>query len=258
MAKRKKVITAGQLVKAVIYTAPQPRDSEFIRAAKSRTTTAARKALNFRTAQSRLEMLLAANFNSEDLFCTLTYRDDCIPHKLADAKKRIRAFIRVFRLQRRRRGQILKYFYVTEGQHGDKRFHHHLVINAAGPDDPEIIRSLWQHGDMVEVERIADHEYIEIARYITKENAHDRPNGAQMWTRSRNITLPKVQSCFVPDDETIQPPPGVYVLEREEKANEFGSFCYLKYKLPQEREPFHPRPKCNCAKSTKKNRAINF
>ncbi len=72
-----------------------------------------------------------------------------------------------------------------------------------------------------------------------------------MWTRSRNIQPPKVQSGFVPDDETIQPPPGVYVLEREEKQNEFGSFSYLKYKLPLEREPFHPRPQRKRTKPTK-------
>ena len=242
MAKRKKVTTAGQLVKVAIYTAPQPRDTDHVRAAKSKMTTAAQRALNFRTAQSRLEMLLAANFDRMDLFCTLTYRDDCLPEKLAEAKQRIRAFIKTLRRQRRRQGLDLRYVYVTEGRHGDKRYHHHIVINAAGPEDRELICSLWQYGEITEVERIADHEYVEIAKYITKENAEDRPNGAQMWTRSRNLESPRVESCFVPDDETIAPPPGAYVLEREEKLNEYGSFCYLKYKLPPEREPFHPRP----------------
>ena len=71
MAKRKKVTTAGLLVKAVIYTPPQPRDNDYIRAAKSRMTTAARRAMNIHTAQSKLEMLLAANFDPADLFCTL-------------------------------------------------------------------------------------------------------------------------------------------------------------------------------------------
>lgn len=251
MAKRKKVTTAGLLVKAVIYTPPQPRDSEYTRAAKSRMTTAARRAMNVHTAQNKLEMLLAANFGPADLFCTLTYRDGSLPQKLAEAKKRIQAFIRVFRFQRRRKGQGLKYVYVTEGRHGDKRYHHHIVINAAGPDDLELVRSLWQHGDVVDVERVAGYEFIEVARYITKEAAEDRPNGAQMWTRSRNLELPKIDSCFVPDDETIQPPPGAHVLEREEKQNEYGGFRYLKYRLPAEPRPFHPRPPGSCAKFTK-------
>ena len=251
MAKRKKVTTAGQLVKAVIYTPPQPRDSDYARAAKSRMTTAARRAMNIYTAQSKLEMLLAANFDERDLFCTLTYRDDCLPQKLPEAKKRIRAFIKTLRLQLRRKGMALKYVYVTEGRHGDKRYHHHLVVSASGLNDLELIRSLWLHGDVVDVERIAGYEFVEVAKYITKEAAEDRPNGAQMWTRSRNLELPKIESHFVSDDETIQPPPGAYVLEREEKQNAYGGFSYLKYRLPVERKPFHPRPSGKCAKSTK-------
>ena len=63
-----------------------------------------------------------------------------------------------------------------------------------------------------------------------------------MWTRSRNLEKPTIESTFIHDDETIQPPPGSFVLEKEEKQNEFGSFIYLKYWLPVERDPFHPRP----------------
>lgn len=43
MAKRKKTIVAGDLVKTVIYTAPEPRDGARVRAAKSRMTSAAQK-----------------------------------------------------------------------------------------------------------------------------------------------------------------------------------------------------------------------
>ena len=236
MAKRKRVITADRLVKEVIYTVPQPRDGERVRAGRSKLTTAAQRALNYRTAQGHLEMLLAANFDKKDLFCTLTYRDDCLPEKLAEAKKRIRAFLRLLRRERCRHGLDLKYVYVTEGKHGDKRYHHHLVINATGPADLEMLCSLWQYGDMVDVKRIEGREYIDVARYITKENAEDKPVGAQMWTRSRNLVLPTVESYFVPDDETVQPPPGAHVLEREEKQNEYGSFSYLKYRLPWNQE----------------------
>lgn len=242
MAKRKKVIRAGRLVKTVVYTVPQPRDSEYVRAEKSKITSAAQRALNFRTAQGRLEMLLAANFGPKDLFCTLTYRDEDLPGSHAVAKDCVRKFLTLLRKQRKREGPALKYVYVTEGKHGDKRYHHHLVINAVGPADFETICSLWQYGDVVDVERIAGREYIDVARYITKENAEDKPVGAQMWTPSKGLIQPTVESTFIDDNETIQPEPGATVLEREEKQNEFGSFVYLKYLLPVEREPFRPRP----------------
>ena len=46
MKKRKRVVRAGNLVWATICTPPAPNDPEHVRAAKSRATTAARKALN--------------------------------------------------------------------------------------------------------------------------------------------------------------------------------------------------------------------
>lgn len=158
------------------------------------------------------------------------------------AKKCVREFLRLFRNQRKREGNVLKYVYVTEGRHGDKRYHHHLVINTASSSDLETICSLWRYGDVVDVERIADRQYIDVARYITKEAAEDKPVGAQMWTKSRNLEKPTMESTFIDDNEAVQPPPGSFVLEKEEKQNEFGSFTYLKYWLPPEREPFHPRP----------------
>lgn len=242
MAKRRKTITAGRLVKTVIYTVPGPRDSEHVRAAKSKATTEAQRALNYKTAQGRLEMLLAANFDKDDFFCTVTYRDECLPKTIDEAKENIRSFFDALRKVRKKRGLVLKYVYVTEGQHGDKRYHHHLVINAVEDGDVETIRSLWPFGDVVDVERIYNYEYLDIAKYITKEAAEGKPVGAPMWSRSRTLENPKVESCFVPDDETIEPPPGAYVLEKEEKQNEFGSFCYLKYRLPTPRKPFKPRP----------------
>lgn len=245
MAKRKRTIRAGNLVKTVIYTVPHPRDPDHVRAAKSRATTAAQRALNYRTAQGKLEMLLAANFGPQDLFCTLTYDDAHLPTTHASAKARIQSFIRTLRSARRKHGSELKYVYVTEGRHGDKRYHHHIVINASGLNDLEAICSLWTYGEIVEIERIGTHEYIDIARYITKESAEGKPVGAQMWTPSRNLEKPTVESCYVQDNETITPPPGAFILEKEERVNEFGGFLYLKYRLPVVNKPFHPRPAAN-------------
>ena len=81
MAKRKKTIIAGQIVKTIIYTAPEPLDGKRARAEKSRMTSAAQKAMNDKAARGRLEMLLAANFTGRDLFVTLTYRDEDLSTK---------------------------------------------------------------------------------------------------------------------------------------------------------------------------------
>ena len=231
MAKRKKTITAGYIVKTILYTAPEPRDGERARAEKSRMTNAAQQAMNDKTARGRLEMLLAANFLGGDLFVTLTYRDSDLPAKRAGAVKNVRSFLRNLRKHRTARGEELKYIYTTEEKHGESRLHHHLVINSTGRDI-ETIRSLWPYGDIVDIEYVGDRDYETLALYLTKESVEGRPVGAQMWTRSRNLEEPVVETCFVPDDTALTAPVGCFVLEREERVTEYGSYCYIKYRLP--------------------------
>ncbi|MDE7170323.1 MAG: hypothetical protein K2O11_00385 [Oscillospiraceae bacterium] len=226
-----KTIKAGRLVKTILYTAPEPRDGERARAEKSRMTAAAQKAMNDKTARGKLEMLIAANFTGRDLFVTLTYRDADLPVKRAGAVKCVRQFIKNLRKHRALRGQVLRYIYTTEERHGEARLHHHLVLNAVGRDI-EVIRSLWPYGDIVDVEQIDENDLAALAMYITKESVEGRPVGAQMWTRSRNLRNPDVQSCYVPDDTTLAAPPGCHILEKEEKITEYGSYCYIKYRLP--------------------------
>ena len=231
MAKRKKTIIAGSIVKTIIYTAPEPLDGKRARAEKSRMTTAAQKAMNDKAARGRLEMLMATNFTGRDLFITTTYRDDDLPPNRAEAVKRIRGFIKALREHRKARGQELKYIYTTEEKHGEARLHHHLVINSTGADI-EVIRSLWPYGDVVDMEYVGQRDYETLALYLTKESVMGRPVGAQMWTASRNLKKPVVRSEYVPNDTMLAVPIGCHIIEKEERVTEFGSYCYIKYRLP--------------------------
>ena len=241
MKKRKKVIRAGSLVWATTCTPPAPCDPEHIRAVKSRATTAARKALNLKAAYRRLEMLIAANFMPTDIMVTLTYRPEDLPPTRKHALKLLRKFIKHLREYRKARGLSLKYIYVTEGLHGDKRFHHHLIINAAA-GDYEVIRSLWVWGEQVDFEPLAERECSQMAHYLTKESVEGKPNGAQLWTGSRNLTKPTIETSWIDANETLTVPAGCVVIEREERQNEFGSFSYLKYRvLPPQPRKTRPR-----------------
>ncbi len=235
MAKRKKTIIAGSLVKTILYTAPEPRDNERARAEKSRMTSAAQKAMNDKVARGRLEMLLAANFTGRDLFVTLTYRPADLPAKRAVAVANVRRFLKQLREHRKARGQVMKYIYTTEDKHGDAKLHHHIIISATGRDI-DVIRSLWPHGDIIDMEYISCRDYETWALYMTKEGTQGRPVGAQMWTGSRNLEKPQVLTCFVPDDETLAVPVGCHIIEREEKVTEYGSYCYIKYRIVPKRK----------------------
>lgn len=231
--KRRKTIRAGRLVLTCVYTMLYPSDAPRVRREKRKLTSAARQRMNLKRSAQKLELLLAANFGPQDLVLSLDYRDDALPATREDAGKLLKKFLRQLRQHRRRRGGELKYIYVTEGLHGDKRVHHHLVINGTG-DDLELLRSLWVYGN-VDLARLSIRDgYFALAEYLTKEprNGDRDLNGERCWVPSLNLAKPEVDSCTIPDDLTLSVPPGAVVLDSDSMRNEFGEFAYLKYMLP--------------------------
>lgn len=230
MAKRKKTITAGNLVLTALASMPLPRDPDHVRAEKSRCMSAARARLNLKYSCQKLELLLGANFNAADYYITLSYDDDHLPNSREAAKKVIAKFIRQLRAHRRSRRQYIKYIYITEGLHGDKRLHHHIVINSC--DDIDDVISLWIYGH-VNYKSIDPRQYGDLARYMTKEpRGGIAQHGKRCWTPSKNLDKPTMESEIVSDDLVLVAPPGAVVLEREEHRTEFGEFTYIKYFLP--------------------------
>lgn len=232
MAKRRKTIIAGRLVSELIYTVAYPKDKEYIRQAKTKISTKARKLQNLKVACKMLEFILATNFVGKDLVITLTYRDSDLPDTRQKAVKCLRQFIRDLRSHRKKNKQELKYLYVTESKHSEGRYHHHVVINSTR-NDFEIVKSLWRYGDMVEIENIDVRNYKALAEYLAKEPKDaGTSNGKRMWTPSKNLEKPKQSSDWVDDRVILEPPAGATILESCTERNEFGEYSYLKYMLP--------------------------
>lgn len=240
--KRFKQVTAGRLVYAVCYPRSDRRDTTQARAEKSKMSSAAQDRLNRRHSWEKLEQVLSANFTAEDLVITLTYREEDLPADRDAAIRRLRAFIRDLRSQRKAQGLPTRYIYVTEGLHGDHRIHHHLVLNGTGRD-AEAIRALWTWGDQVEIQPLDDDHYEALAKYLTKEpREHGNAEvGARTWTPSLGLRRPEVETADVPDAVTLTAPPGAIILERTVHPTEFGEFAYLKYYLPRPRRPVPER-----------------
>lgn len=237
--KRMTKIQAGRVVWVTVCTQAMASDEPKARAAKCRLSSEARKKLNMKASWQKLEQLMAANFDRHDLFVTLTYRDD--PPTREWALRQVNAFLRQLRAARAGRGAPLLYIKCTEhitedGTEG--RWHHHLVINAAGADYEEI-RSLWSPwGDSVDFEPLLDGatDYEARARYMCKERP---PLGKQSWTPCRGLKRPVRSSELIDEALTVSPPPGAVVLDRDQKDNAWGSFAYIKYLLPY-RPPRQP------------------
>lgn len=232
MAQRQIIIRAGNMVTVVLYTVPHRFEGRHIRAAKTQCSTAARQKINMRHAWERLELLLAANFDASDSVVTLTYDDEHLPTNRAAAVANIKRFIRALRAARRKQGQSLKYIYITEGLHGDKRLHHHLVVN--GMVDRATMARLWQHGTTCSTSLDCARGYEALARYLTKEPREaGSPNGKRCWTPSRGLLKPIRRSSLQRNDVTLSLPPMAQVIERESKHNQWGYFDYVKYMLPR-------------------------
>lgn len=246
--KRVKTVTAGRLVFSVCYTQALPTDEPRERAAKSKCSSLARQALNFRAAWQKLRLLLCSNFGRQDLWVTLGYDDEHLPPTRKAAKIQMQNFVDRYRAQRRKSGDDLRYVYNTEElqEDGTRRLHHHLVVNAGrAKNDYELIRSLWICGGNIEIRKLGAHvlytdDFLELAQYMAKERNPESKVfavGDKAWTSSRNLNKPEIESYLAEENMTITAPPGAHILDTDHKVNEYGSYDYIVYLMPVPRAP---------------------
>ncbi len=238
MSKTIKHIHAGLLHVEVIGSVPD-QCGRRPRSGRSRPTSAAQAFYNLKCSWRELELVLAANFGAQDYVVTLTYDEGHLPESKAQAAKLMQRFFRRLRQVRRSRGQELRYVYVTEGFHAaqadeyfgddrgleDRRIHHHMVINAAGPEDWEELRSLWPYGGYLRFEPLDVHYYQELAKYLTKEArefGRAKP-GERTWRASRNLAKYEVEYIEIPSDSvTLSPPAGAVDYRQFSEHNPYG------------------------------------
>ena len=232
MARREKTITAGRMVSGVSYPIPSYRrdDSDRQRGEKRRETTFWKAKLNRLKSCDKMEQLLYCNFQSGDLYITLTYREECLPGVRKEVMNDFKYFIKQLRALRRARGQECRYIYTIEHKHGEGRWHIHLVLNGTGRGDMMEVKRCWRNG-WAKVDYLTMTRGEELARYLSKE----RPDGVgdHPWMASRGLRRPIVESSIVPDSALPQIPPGAVVKVREQQHNQFGDFIYWKVYLTQ-------------------------
>lgn len=241
--KMKKILTAGALVKEVIYTRAAGRENAKVRAAKRKASTEAQQLMNAKYSWQKLELMLAANFVPGDLVVTLTYDDAHLPADRAAANARLKRFRKDLSEARRGRGQELRMIWTTENATGGGRWHHHLVVNTTGEDFEEIAR-LWGCGAELEIRKLqADREknYESLARYMCKE-ARERP-GLRSWSYTRSCRHPEIEVFPVPDDTELAAPEDAILMEDVAKRTEYGSFHYIKYLATDAKTLRRQRPK---------------
>lgn len=231
--KRRKTIRAGRLVWDITYTVPRPNASKQERKRIREVTEEQIQRTNANTAQRKLEMLMATNFDDTDLVLTVTYRDADLPDSADVTRKHLGKVFSQMRAYRKARDlPELKYIYILEGRHGDHRPHAHLIINAAG-GDLELMRSLWIWGDDIQLNYIRERGYDGWAGYLTKERREASLNGKKQFVGSRNLARPVTTYEWVDDGTTVDAPPGAQVLDEGGGRNEIASCRFVKYLMPK-------------------------
>lgn len=231
--KRRKTIRAGRLVWDITYTVPRPNASKQERKRIREVTEEQVARTNANTAQRKLEMLMATNFDDTDLVLTVTYRDADLPASADVTRKHLGKVFSQMRAYRKARGlPDLKYIYVLEGRHGDHRPHAHIIINAVG-NDLELMRSLWIWGDDIQLNYIRERGYDGWAGYLTKERREASLNGKKQFVGSRNLARPVTTYEWVDDGTTVDAPPGAQVLDEGGGRNEIASCRFVKYLMPK-------------------------
>lgn len=231
--KRRKTIRAGRLVYDIAYTVPRPNATPQERKRIREVTAEQIARTRCNTAQRKLELLMAANFEPEDLVITATYRDEDLPSSPDVTRRRLGKVFKQIRAYRKARGlPELKYIYVLEGRHGDHRPHAHIIMNATS-EDLELFKSLWVWGDDVQLNYIRERGYDGWAGYFTKERREASLNGKKQFVGSRGLAQPITTYEWVDDGATVDAPPGAQVLDEGGGRNETASCRYIKYLLPR-------------------------
>lgn len=218
------------LCRECVFSDPLPKHRG--RKAKSLPQSLLQERLNIRHAYERLAFLIAANFSYSDWLLTLTYDKEHLPPNTYAAQKRVISFNRRLRESRKAFGRPYKYIYTTEGRHGDKQLHHHILLNHY-PGDGEALKRLWPDGNL-DWEPIGKLGFVGLAKYLTKEPMqHGREYvGDRIWTPSRNLEKPRITVEKVPEGYRPVPPKEAFDVDPELRENKFGSYYYVDYKLP--------------------------
>ena len=191
--------------------------------------------MNLKHSWQKLKAVIAANFSPSDLVVTLTYSDEVLPKNRKDAEKRLKAFIRRLRAERRSCGRELPYLYVTEMGHSSGRLHHHMILEGAD-GDLELIKRLWtKNGTNVDLRYIKDKGFDGWARYLSKEPLEmgRRYVGERMWRSSLGLNKPIVHAGWVSGSLDISDfPPGSFIIDHQTRNNGYGEFTYIEVILP--------------------------
>ena len=234
MKRVKRAIYAGAVLEQLVYTVPD-RQKKLKKLPRARfASDEERAAHRWGISRRHHARLVNENFNTESLYCTLTFDNNDEVYDFADAKRLRNNFVR--RLQ--------YYFpdariiiYMGRGKH-THRIHFHMLSHGI-PD--EVIRKQWIYGNVIRIEHLRAHntyngidygaDYTGLANYLFD---HWMPEqGGHHYKATRNLDRPmkdeakEVQRCYT-EERPPAAPKGYKLVEAEHTPYGFYYFKYVK------------------------------
>lgn len=187
----KQAICCGNVVEIVKYGMGVFEGFEGVATGK-KSTQAKKKDYNIKRSALKLRRLINCNCGENDLFITLTYKDNL--EDVKKGKEDFKNFIKRWNYQRKKKKEKpLKYVYVVEFQ---KRgaVHFHCIFFNVGYIKKKELSELWGLG-FVKVNKIdhVDNVGSYVVKYMEKDLVDDRLNNSDLYGRSRgNLDEPVI------------------------------------------------------------------
>lgn len=186
---RERKYKCGEYIEVSIY--PVYTKSR-MRSKRRKPTSEIQQRLNRRHATDNLRRLLHTNFNTDDLFVTLTFADEHLPATVAECQRCIQNFLRRVKRKYCKAWREFKYICIIEYGEKHNRLHTHLVINSGLSRDE--LSAVWGNGAVSSDRLRFDNDGLTaLAVYLTKgdENDKNRPT-FKHWSGSRNLEKPVI------------------------------------------------------------------
>lgn len=187
-----KEIRAGDQLEVEIYPEfTRSQQGEIPKEGRSKCRQA-QKNLNEKNSRKECERLISENFDTSDIWATLTYLPGNMPDSMEQAQKNMTNYIRrLSRIRKKRKQLKLRYVYVTECS-DNGRWHHHIVLD--GDMELDIVEAAWHLGGRNQVRRLEKDEngLSGMANYITKEKRNKGGKYQKTWKSSKGLRKPRV------------------------------------------------------------------
>lgn len=216
-----KVIVSGGIVEVITYEKGNFFGGDGSSSGKQKGSVT-KKEYNLNRTKKKLRRLINSNVTGNDLFVTLTYKDNMIDVDIG--KRDFKVFIKAMK----RKGYSLRYVYVVEFQ---KRgaVHFHCIFFGCGFIASSVLSDIWKHG-FVKINRIndVDNAGAYVVKYMDKDLIDDRLVGKDLYGRSRGLLEPLEVNNPQEVDRLLKDCKDILPVYANSYTNEYKGLCSYK------------------------------